>query len=403
MKFYFHKTKGQFIEYNIRLIEHVMGSYMTDALDDADIVMVSLCDVTEVDEVLKAKRLGKPVIVGGMISEYPIVNELSDYVWHGEIYKLRELLDQGMKLVEMPYITTKDNRKLVINQEIKWQDNPIIKVGNRAMYYYLAKGCPIKCKYCYIGNVRDYQVAPKNLYDKAISIAQARLMPIAAYNPYGMTYKTNIGETLLKKYIAGQMDKGANVLRSGVEFVTPSLSKNIAKGVTIDDVNEAICRSRTEKTQLILYYIAGLETQEQLESYWDNVVNDYAIRYPVTIVYTYIDPQPFTPMYDYDVRGKITNIDCKRLYWIANQRNKRIRFIPLARPEKSLTRTFLARAVSMDDYRHIKNISKMKHADMINSSINRPHLIGSETLDAILTRRREPTMPEYWRVATMRP
>lgn len=399
MKLYFHKTKNQMIEYNIRLIERLLAQWLVDSPQDADYTMLSLCDISEVGEIEKAQKLGKPVITGGMISEYPLINEISDYTWHGEIYGFRDALRDGQVLHDMASITTRDKRSLNIDQRITWQENPIIHVGKRAMYYYVSKGCPIRCKYCYIGNVRDYQVCPENLYNTAIKSAGARLMPIAAYNPYGTSSKTNIGETLLKRYISGKMGSGARTLRGGVEFVTARLSSGLAKGVTLDDLNNAIIKSRADKTKLILYFIAGLEPQEILEEYFNAIVQDYSIKYPVTIVFTYIDPQPFTPMHDLDLREKIPTIDAKRLYWIATQRNKRIRFMPLAGPEKSTIRTLLGRAVSEDDYRHIRGISKLPHPEMLRRCEGMSHLMGRATIEDVLARKREQIVPEYWRDA----
>lgn len=399
MKLYFHKTGNQLIEYNIRLIEKLLAQWLVDDPRDADYIMLSLCDISEIGEIERAKKYGKPVITGGMVSEYPIINELSDYTWHGEIYGFRDAVKVGQSLDEMESITKRGDRRLKIDQGINWQENPIIHVGKRAMYYYVSKGCPVRCKYCYIGNVRDYQTCPESLYQNALRIAGARLMPIAAYNPYGTSNKTNIGETLLKRYITGKMGSGAKTLRGGVEFCTDDLSKNLAKGVTLDDLNAAILKSRVDRTRLIIYFIAGLEAQDVLEDYFNRIVQDYSIKYPVTIVMTYIDPQPFTPMHDLDLRHKISIIDHKRLYWIASQRNKRIRFMPLAGPEKSTIRTLLGRAVSLDDYRHIKSISKMNHTDMIRSCESKPHLIGNATLQDIMGRKRDQIVPEYWRAA----
>jgi hypothetical protein len=397
MKLYFHKTKGQIVEYNIRLIEHILCDYFVPTPEEADIVIVSLCDITELPELIKAKKYGKPVLTGGMISEYPIINELSDYVWHGEIYGFRDCLRAGMELKDMPSITTREENALVIDQKIQWEENPIIKVGGRAMYYYIAKGCPVKCKYCYIGNVREYQAIPEALYNRALRTAGKNLMPIAAYNPYGLRVRTNIGETLLKRYIKGEMKEGARTLRSGVEFVTPALSKSLAKGVTIDDVNEAIDRSRAEKTKLILYYIAGLESQEELGDHFNRIHKDFSMKHPLTFVFTYIDPQPFTPFHDFDLRGKVTGIDVKKLYWIASQRNKRVRMMPLAGPEKSDIRTLLSRATSRDDYKLIAGIKKTKHNEILGACESRPWLLGKATIEEICARPRKQIVPEYWR------
>lgn len=394
MKFYFFSNSTNIKEYSTRLITRVMQEWMVDDPSLADYVMVSMCDITEIGDIDKARKLGKPILSGGMISEYPLVNELSDYTYHGEIYGLRDHLLSGGGVDDCEFVTTKLNKRLRISQEIKWSDNPIIGVGNRAKYYYVSKGCPVRCKYCYIGNARDYQVVPRELYDSALAIAKKGLMPIAAYNPYGVPTSANVGETLLKKYIAGHGGDCAKMLRSGVEFVTPQLSKSLAKGVTIDDLNAALDKSKRNKTKLILYFIAGLETQEHTENYFSDLVADFASNPAVNLVFTYIDPQPFTPMHDFDISKKIA-IDTKRVYGVASQRNKRIRILPLAAMSKSTNRTLLGRCESIEDYHLVKSISKLSHEEMLSRVPSR--MIGSATINDICDRQRAQTLPDYWK------
>jgi len=396
LKFFFYVNKTNFKEYSIRIIKKILARWMAEDPMQADYILVSICDITEITDVIKARQYKKPVIAGGMISEYPLLNEIADYVWHGEIYGLRDALVKGQAIEDMDSITSKTNRRLIIDQHISYDENPIIKVGKRAMYYYVSKGCPVKCKYCYIGNIRDYQMVPKARYNQVLKIAGKNLMPIAAYNPYGIPDNANIGETLLKEYIKGDQGAKAKMIRSGIEFVTPILSEGIAKGVTIEHLNEALARSKHENTKMILYFIAGLESQEDIESYFSQVVIDYATMPAVNIVFTYIDPQPFTPFNDFDLRYKITGIDTKRLYRAISERNKRFRVLPLAGAEKSTIRTLLGRCQSADDYNYIKSISKLTHNEILEKIESRECLIGNCGLEEICQRSRKAIPPAYW-------
>ena len=121
------------------------------------------------------------------------------------------------------------------------------------------------------------------------------------------------------------------------------------------------------------------------------------MKHPLTFVFTYIDPQPFTPFHDFDLRGKVTGIDVKKLYWIASQRNKRVRMMPLAGPEKSDIRTLLSRATSRDDYKLIAGIKKTKHNEILGACESRPWLLGKATIEEICARPRKQIVPEYWR------
>lgn len=400
MRLYIHKNSTNYKEYATRLLDKLLVKWLVDDPGLADAVLVSMCDIGEIGDIAKAKAHGRPVIAGGMISEYPVVNELADYVWHGEVYGFRDCLQSGLALDDMPGMTCRGSRRLVIDQRIRWADNPIVRVGGRAMYYYASKGCPVRCKYCLIGNIRDYQIVPRRLYNRALKTCGKALMPIAAYNPYGVPDQANIGETLLRKYIAGDVARGAKMIRSGVEFVTPGLSAGLAKGVTLDDVNEALARSARERTKMILYFIAGLESQEQLEDYLSGIAIDYNTTPAVSLVFTYIDPQPFTPFHDFDLRRKITGIDTKRLYAVASQRNKRIRVLPLAGPQKSTIRTLLGRVTTVDEYRLVWRMRNKSYEDIMAAcGLECPHLLGSAAVEEIVARPRARIVPEYWGAA----
>lgn len=396
MKLYLYGNSTNYKEYTLELIRKIMLPYLVDNPDDADIVMVSVCDITEIEDINKAKKLyAKPILSGGMISEIPILNELSDYVYHGEIYGLREHLDSGGTIEDCEYITTKENKKLNVYQKIHWFKNPMVQVGKRALYYYVSKGCPVKCKYCYMAYTRNYQVIPESLYNNALKIAKKNLMPIAAYNPYGVPGGAYIGETLLKSYIAGKSGSGARLLRCGIEFVNQALSKSLAKGVTLDDLNKALALSKHNGTKLILYFIAGLETQDEIDEYFSNVDIDYMTSPVITVVYTYIDPQPFTPFYDFDIRQKI-GIDAKMVYGAISQRNKRFRVMPLAKMEKSTIRTLYSRCRSVEDYQVIRQLSKFSHAEIIERLPNKNYLIGTSDIEDVIGRKRAQQHCDYW-------
>jgi radical SAM superfamily enzyme YgiQ (UPF0313 family) len=389
-------NKTNIKEYPIRLIKHLFSDHIVDDPLDADVVMVSLCDITEIGDIQKARRAyGKPVLAGGIISEYPLVNELADYTYHGEIYGLYHyIIDGNDGLGACKYVSKRGDRVLNVCQTIDWELNPVIQVGSRAKYYYVSKGCPMRCKYCYIGNSRKYQAVPRELYRAALGVAGKNIMPIAAFNPYGIPQNAGIGETMLKEYIKGNNGDKARTIRTGVEFVTKELSEGLAKGVTIEELNNALRVSKNNKTKLILYFIAGLETQEDLSNYFNCIDLDYDTSPSVTVVFTYLDPQPFTPFCNFDIRQKI-EIDAKEVYRVVSERNKRFRVMPLAKPAKSTIRTMLARCTSADDYQYVVSMKKLTHQEIMDRC-DRDHLIGTDRLSDVLAYPRKSIVPDYW-------
>ena len=397
MKYFLYTNPTNTKEYTLRLIRYLFEKNNLELVSDptsADITLISLCDITETTDIPKAKKYGNPILTGGMISEVPIINELSDYVYHGEIWGLIDYLGAGGALEDCENITTKMGKKLKINQEIKFEEAPIIRVGKRAAYYYCGKGCPIRCKYCLIGNAREYQYISEGLYRKAerkIKKAKGKMMPIAAYNPHAAKTERSITEVLIKEYVKGNgLGLEKSLIRSGVEFVTPKLSKGLAKNVVIEDLNQAIEISKKNKSRMILYFIAGLESQEEVEEYFNKIVQDYAITPVVTIVFTYFAPQPMTPMYDFDLRNRY-QIDAKKIFTIVSGRNKRIRVLPLANIKKSTMRALTERCATLEELEIINQLRKKSilYDDVIEKvEVKYPQLLGTSGTEDCVQRKR---------------
>lgn len=404
-KYFIHSQNNNIKEYTLQLIKYQadksLYAEIVDKPQEADYILVSICDITEAHEIINARAYNKPIITGGMLSEVPIINELSDYVWHGEIYGFFDLMGK-YKPADIEYITTKVKKKLVINKDIKWNENPIVKVGSKSAYYYVSKGCPIKCKYCYIGAIRDYVKIDESLYrraEKTINRAKKRMMPIAAYNPYPNKTTRAITEVLLKHYIRHPNDYGnIRMIRTGYEFMNEKLSKNLAKGVMISDFNEFIKLSKYKKSKSIVYFIAGLEGTEEIKENILNILPDYETMPVITINYTYLQPQNYTAFYDYDISRRI-EIDVEKIFREVNGINKRIRVNPLAPIVKSTIRTFMERTVKEDEFVRLQTLlSKYKkiNNDQIMDKFN--HLVGTASLDDIMKRKRGKynTYINYW-------
>ena len=409
MKYYMFLNKTNVKEYTLRMIEYLFlkaGIEMVKDPQEADIVMVSMCDVTEIKDIKKARELKKPILSGGMVSEYPIVNELSDFTYHGEIYGLIKHLKLKKSLESCKYITTKEDRKLNICETINWKENPIIRVGKRSAYYYCGKGCPVMCKYCFIGNVRKYQKLPLELYrvaERVIKKGNARMLPISAYNPYAASTERNITEVLIKEYVKKDgMGLKKSLIRSGVEFVTDKYSKNLAKGVTLDILNKAILISKRDRSRMILYFIAGLETQKEFEDFFSNIIIDYDMTPVITLVFTYLEAQPMTPLYDFDLRQRKV-IDRAGIFYEVTQRNKRFRTIPIADIKKNTIRTLIIRSSSIQEYDFIRSLNRksVTYKEVVKQVEEEyPHLLGSASIEDCMKRKRglvkDGTISKYW-------
>jgi hypothetical protein len=367
---------------------------IVDGPQEADFVLVSVCDIKEIEKVFAAKKYGKPIVAGGMISEFPILNEASDFVWHGEAYGFFDYVKNGGTIIDMgsPHLTNKRNRRLNINQDIRWTENPIINVGTRAAYYYVGKGCPYKCKFCYMSYAREFQVISENLYFKAERSCRKpfMLMPIASFNPYWPRIKRQIVEIPVREYLKHPLK--AKLIRFGVEFAESENSRNLAKGVDVSLFDMAIEKARIEKSKMIVYFIGGVESDEKIIDFFGRLRQEYTSKPSVMINFTYLDPPPFTPFYDFNL-SILKKINERKILNFVQSHNKRFRIHYLPPILNALKRTMVTRAISIEDYNIIK---KQANVDDLFRSL--PHLIGKSDLKIIKKRSRESTttfMP-YW-------
>jgi hypothetical protein len=403
MKFFLFNDNG---EYTSSLIKHVMSSYMAESFNECTHVMVSICDITELDILLKAKLTGKPVIAGGFISEIPILNEIADYVYHGEIFGLKKYLDDGSSLDDVPFITTKKNRILRICTDIEWGECPIVTVGKKSAYFYCSKGCYQKCKYCLMAYTRSPQCVPENIYraaESSIEMSGRSFLPIGAYDPYRSKKKKRITELFLREYI--KMDREQlsmlSLVRTGIEFCNRDNSVMLAKGVTSDHFSKALEISLLNRHRMICYFISGVESQEETHDFFRDIPRQFQRTPDVRIVGTIIDPQPSTPFFDFDLTKK-KKIDHKKLYWFVSGINKRIS-VQQTNFDKATFRTLAQRVVSLGQYRRLpKSKSHFGMLDVANSIDER--LLGSSDIKQIRERKRSDcyigkTVIPYWEVA----
>lgn len=405
MRYYIHSKNNDLKEYTLQLIMHECrstdGAEMVTRPQDADYVLVSVCDITEAKEILKARSYGKPVITGGLLSELPIINELSDYVWHGEIYGFFDMMQAAAADIEsIQHISSKRKRTFSLNDKIEWARNPIVQVGAKSCYYYTSKGCPIRCKFCMISAARQYQECPENIYrarERQIARAKKQMMPIAAYNPYENESTRGITEVLMRKYNIKPLDN-IRLVRCGVEFVGIEYSKNLAKGVTVSDIDKFLALTAKKKSKSILYFIAGLETTDEIIAALDDLTPDFRTTPAVTLNWTYLSPQHYTPMYDLDLRQRI-EIDARAIFRAVNAKNKRIRVNPLAPIAKSTIRTMMERTINVGEFFELSKLMN-KYADVSNDGLydKYPHLVGSASVSDIMERRRGRygTFAGYW-------
>lgn len=366
-------------EYTPELIKHVLRSRGVPVEDDpgeADLVLVSLCDITEIPRVVKARQYGKPVVAGGFPHAVPLLNELADYVWHGEVYGFADALAIGLPLEEMDSITTREKRDFTFDGRVDWASNPIVNVGGKASYYLVARGCQMRCRFCMCGYLHQRKQIPEGLYrsaETAVTNAKRSFMPVGAYDPYSPRRKIGIREVLLKQWLRDPV-LDCKSIRTGVEFVTPELSRALGKNVQADDVARLVHLTEGTKTKATLYFIAGLETTDEVIDFINKMPRGHKRLPDMRWVFTYLDGVPGTPLYDLDMSSHHV-LNPKALKQALSGVNMRFSMSIANTPHLAWFRTFMARVTTVEEYAAIRRNRGEGLLDYVREHL--PHLVGS--------------------------
>ena len=396
LKPYFHLLPVQRNEYTTHLLKHLAkkrGIQFAETPQEANCVWVSMCDITEYGALLAAQKMGPPVVAGGFIARFGCVKAVADAVCEGEAYEFMEAFARARSFSDVQEAGK-------FSQRIDYAENPIVRVTPQAFYYYTGKGCPIRCKFCCLSHSRDYQFAPQALIEKAIRTLppKGKLFPMCSYWPYKLNpaLSARLGALDIKvaDYVLGKVTAGRQI-RTGIEFASEALRKNMAKPLSPEIITEFFARTKREKKEAACYFVAGLETQEQIEELMQALPVDGALHPRLHFIFTYIDPQPFTPMHDFDIRAKIP-MDGKELFRKAQRINRRVRVHPIKYMAHSSWRTMMQRAKTVEEVGFVWGLRNEKDNDRLIKAGERyfPALLGTATLPAVVGRSRA-SLPAY--------
>ncbi|MDY6835508.1 MAG: hypothetical protein SVY53_11985 [Chloroflexota bacterium] len=401
MKVYFHENKTQPKEYTLRLLKYLLnlnGISVTKNVSESDCVFVSLCDMTEYPLLVSAKKLGKPIVAGGFQADMPIVHKTADYTCVGEAYDFIRRL-AGIKRVEeiadFPQTATA-NKAAIIDQNIDYAINPVISVTSRAYYYYCGKGCPQHCKFCYLSYQREYQKAPIGYLLAALRQipSGSKLYPMLSHFDYkipaDMIQKLGILDVRVRDYVRRNGQGYGNRVRTGIEFMRQDYRNKLAKPISTDEIVEFVNLSKKHKCTSVWYFVAGLEGEQDALDFLDKLPVDMSLYPRIICIFTYIEPQPKTPMANFDIRQKKEFDSFSWFFKEAHKKNRRIRVHTPKYLAFSTWKTLMNRASTDEEIsfawsmRNEKDNSHM--LDIINSKM--PNMLGTMSIADIVKNSR---------------
>jgi len=401
MTVYFHLYKNQEREYVIQLLYKLCkhhGIQRTYDADAADAVFVSMNDITLIKHLREASKFGKPVVCGGFASIFPVTKIYADYVVQGEAYNFMYQFARIKKvadIIEIQNVAT-HTKPAVVDEYIDYALNPIVKVSPRGYYLYCGKGCNIKCSYCQLSHSRTAaQSCEIGVVYDAVNLVhnhsngKGRLFTMMSHSPWDFgnsitKYLARMNITI-PTYNSSDINWRGEEIKCGMEFATEEFRAKFAKPISTSDIATFVQKSKNNNNTVTMYMIAGLETQTQHNQLMDSFGLDDNISPRIHLKYSYIDPQPYTPFADFDVRKKIP-LDVKEVFAYVNKKNKRVRTVPIKYIAHSTWRTIMQRAKTHEQANFAYDLRNEKDNEKIlrRCEAEHPILLGNKSVNDLL-------------------
>jgi hypothetical protein len=338
--------------------------------EDAQIILVSLCDITEIIflEKIRNKYPNKKICVGGAVSYYyKTLSIFADYVCVGqgfEFFKCHTINE----IEKLSCIYSKNDDKIPLpSRLIEWDVVPIGQVSKKVFYYWGSVGCKNRCGFCMTSNVQPYQ---KNGEDN-INSAMAKIKKIGGVcnivtNDSGNINTNRTTQSIMLKDFLKINSKKGKLYRIGLEFAKEQTRKKYKKYFTDDELIIAINKSVKEKSRLRLFCISGVETFED----WDlllSKINDIYERGWIVFKFTNVVFEPFTEIsslrFNIDINNYFNNQKVMELI-----KNHKYRIYPLrslfcANPIKNYYKSALNYTFTFDEYNKLKTFNKNNDLD----------------------------------------
>jgi len=318
----------------IAIINKICEYYKIPIVDEseADVIMISMCDVDELKMLKQVKKRakGRPVIMGGFESYFGVPYlAWADAVCVGEGLEFFEAFATGGldKALALDCVLTmeKYNRGDIITPSyvVPYDFAPLyfFKKNTKVVRYLAEKGCPNKCKFCATSWVQPYSVNKESRIRKAIKFCKDNKLKLNLIsNNAGKFTKdcTNIVSSLsvrLKDYIKNPLIYKSCLVRLGIEFWTEKERAAAGKPISNYDLNLALKIAKDFKQVLRLFFLIGYKgfnSDEYMDDFVSQITTDKEKSPRIDIKATYIGYMPHTPYSD--IENKLTFFDPQKVY-----------------------------------------------------------------------------------------
>lgn len=385
MKIYFYQKKlNNITTYTYELLKYIAikyGHQIVDTAIDADITAISLSSCSEIDtlRVFRNKNKKCKIIVGGQICNSPgAVLRYADYLNLGQGYEFFEKCKNISDIDKQEFIVTKEKKAGIFSHYINWDLIPLIQIAKNSYSILYSVGCRRKCNFCLTSHINKYQVNPnKNKIYIARKIIKNKQLYLICNDFDGkVKIKRKVSDVRVKKYIENpNFYNGIQLLRLGIESPFSETRKKLGKYIDDDELKELFKITKAKKQRINLFFIAGLDVNEQWEKMVNLFENDITNIPRIGIIINYFDSQVLTPMSDYDMTTiqEINIPKIKRIWKIKNGRIVVFHDLKIA-PYNAIYTSMLSRcdSIQVDEILNMKKEKKYNNLESFyNDSENR--------------------------------
>jgi len=338
------------VQYTDSLIKHLIKLYGHKEVDEkeADAFLFSICDVTEIHDLVKAsniaKKYGKPLIAGGQFCyHFKTVLLIADIVNIGHIFDFMECKSiEEIKNLDCVYYPGKD-KIITPSYRIDWSKIPIIHTNKKGYYYWGGTGCKNKCRFCYVSWTNAHIINPKAR--KLTSFRKGMTLTIISNEYSDKASEKNtcirVKDMMLVDYLRKE-EKVKNI-RVGIEFFTEASRKYMGKQISEKEILSAIDKSKKDGNSLKFFFISGYNTKQEIIDFIKFLPDDTESKRKIRLVFNNLEYQMFTPLHK--ERKKMNPENYIDVNWVNEVYNKYIlakkyyiRTVPASNPAHAFCR-----------------------------------------------------------------
>ena len=349
---------------------------------DADVRLMYVCDPLDLGPLMAAhKQDGPPIVVGGPESACArLLSYYADMVCVGEGFAFFDALKSGVDVAADLPCTYTGSRRAVSSTYVDWSRLPLLKYhrSNRAIV--TGRGCKSRCRFCYASWTTKYQQRPMPPGFQA----DKKTHQITNDNTNSVTLRqpAHVRSIRLRDYL--ELSPAAIAAcknwRIGIEGFTESTRRMFAKPMYDTDIIDAIVKAQSRKHNLKLFFIAGLDTSDDIKALLTALPMTLKPRPVVDIKVTWFNPMPHTPLAEYDIT-RLHTVSKRHMWAWLKGRGAAYKLTMCADSGKAIFRTFVHRAETRAECDEIWKHRNWTGARQIEWAVSHglSHLISGQT------------------------